>query len=60
VGALLVSRVATATIFFGVSPQDPIAIAGAVTILLGAASFAVALPTRRAAAVDAAVVLKRP
>ena len=59
-GALLLSQVATAAMFFGVSPQDPIAIGGAVAILIGAAILAVVVPTRRAAAVDAAVVLKRP
>ena len=59
-GALLVSQVATAALFFGVSPQDPIAIGGAIAILLGAAILAVVVPTRRAAAVDAAVVLKGP
>ncbi len=57
--ALLASRVVVATMFFGVSPQDPIAYAGAAVILLAAASLAVLLPTRRAAAVDAALVLRR-
>jgi hypothetical protein len=43
---------------FGVSPQDPIAYAGAAIVLLAAAMIAVLLPTRRAATVDAAAVLK--
>ena len=57
--ALLVSRVVAAAAFFGVSPQDPIAFAGAAVILLTAAILAVLAPTRRAAAVDAALVLRR-
>jgi predicted permease len=57
--ALLAGRVVAAAVFFGVSPQDPIAFAGAAGILLGAATLAVLIPTRRAAAVDAAFVLRR-
>jgi predicted permease len=57
--ALLAGRVVVAAMFFGVSPQDPIALAGAVVILLVAATLAVLVPTRRAAAVDAALVLRR-
>jgi len=57
--ALLAGRVVAAAVFFGVSPQDPIAFAGAAVILLSAAILAVIVPTRRAAAVDAAVVLRR-
>lgn len=57
--ALLASRVVVAAMFFGVSPQDPIAFAGAAVILLAAAILAVLVPTRRAAAVDAAFVLRR-
>ena len=56
--ALLTSRL-VAGILFGVSPQDPIAFAGAAAILLGAATLAVLLPTRRAAAVDPAFVLRQ-
>lgn len=55
--ALLASRV-IAGVLFGVSPQDPIAFAGAAAILLAAATLAVLVPTRRAASVDAASVLK--
>lgn len=57
--ALLASRVVVAAMFFGVSPQDPMAFVGAGAILLAAAIVAVLVPTRRAAAVDAAVVLRR-
>jgi ABC-type antimicrobial peptide transport system permease subunit len=56
--ALLASRV-IAGILFGVSPQDPIAFAGAAVILLAAATLAVLVPTRRAAAVDPAFVLRQ-
>ena len=56
--AVLIGRVAVAAMFFGVSPQDPIALAVATAILLSAAMLAVLLPTRRAAAVDAASVLR--
>jgi putative ABC transport system permease protein len=57
--AMLASRVVRATMFFGVAPQDPVALAGAAAILFGAAMLAVLVPTRRAAAVDAAVVLRQ-
>lgn len=57
--ALLASRVVATVTFFGVSPQDPIALAGAAAILLAAATLAVVSPTRRAAATDAALVLRR-
>ena len=56
--ALLAIRAVVAGMFFGVSPQDPVAYAGAAVILLAAAIFAVMVPTRRAAAVDAAFVLR--
>jgi len=56
--AVLASRVVVAAMFFGVSPQDPFAFAGAAAILLAAAALAVLAPTRRAAAVDAAFVLR--
>ena len=57
--ALLASRVVVAAMFFGVSPQDPMAFVAAAVILLAAALLAVLVPTRRAAAVDAAFVLRR-
>jgi hypothetical protein len=57
--ALLASRLVLAVMFFGVSPRDPIAFVGAAAILLAAAVVAVLVPTRRAAAVDAALVLRQ-
>jgi hypothetical protein len=57
--ALLASRVVVAAVFFGVSPQDPMAFAAAAVILLAAAMLAVLVPTRRAAAVDAAIMLRQ-
>ena len=57
--ALLASRVVLAVMFFGVSPRDPIALVGAAVILVVAAILAVLVPTRRAASVDAAFVLKQ-
>jgi putative ABC transport system permease protein len=57
-GALLAGRLGAAFVFFGVSPHDPAAFAGAAAILLAAAMLAVLSPTRRAAAVDAAQVLR--
>jgi predicted permease len=57
--ALLASRVVVAAMFFGVSPQDPLAFLGAGALLLTAATLAVLVPARRAAAVDAACVLRR-
>jgi predicted permease len=56
--ALFVGRLMAATMLFGVSPRDPIAYAGAAAILLVAAMLAVLVPTRRAARVDAALVLR--
>jgi putative ABC transport system permease protein len=43
---------------FGVSPADPIAIAGAATVMLMAALAACYVPARRAAASDPIVVLR--
>ena len=57
--ALLASRVVAAAMLFGVSPQDPLAYAGAAVILLAAAILAVSVPTRRAAGVDPALVLRQ-
>jgi ABC-type antimicrobial peptide transport system permease subunit len=57
--ALLASRVVLAVMFFGVSPRDPIAFVGAAVVLIVAAILAVLVPTRRAASVDAAFVLKQ-
>ena len=57
--ALLASRVVVAAMFFGVSPRDPAAFAGAAAILLAAAILAVLVPTHRAATVDPACVLRQ-
>ena len=57
--ALLVSRIVGSALLFGVSPRDPLAFGGAAMILLVAAMLAVVMPTRRAAAVDAASVLRQ-
>lgn len=57
--AVLASRIVFAALFFGISPRDPIAFAGAAVILLLAAVLAVLMPTRRAASVDAAFVLRQ-
>ena len=57
--ALLVGRVVASTMLFGVSPRDPVAFAGAAGVLLAAATLAVLAPARRAAATDAALVLRR-
>ncbi|HEY0876402.1 MAG TPA: FtsX-like permease family protein [Vicinamibacterales bacterium] len=57
--ALLAGRVVASAAFFGVSPQDPLAFAGASVILLAAAILAVLAPARRAASVDPAFVLRR-
>jgi putative ABC transport system permease protein len=57
--ALAAGRVLGAAVFFGVSPHDPLAFAGAAVVLLAASMLAVLAPTRRAAAVDAASVLMR-
>jgi predicted permease len=46
-------------VLFGVRPSDPLALAGAVVLLLGAAIVAVVVPTRHAARVDPASVLRQ-
>jgi predicted permease len=56
-GALLAGRF-LAGMLYGVSAHDPIALAAATGVLLAAAGLAVYLPTRRAAAVDPAIVLR--
>jgi putative ABC transport system permease protein len=57
--AFVAGQVVVAAIFFGVSPQDPVAFAGASVFLLAAATLAVLSPTRRAATADPAFVLRR-
>jgi len=44
--------------FYGVSPEDPIALSGALLLLLGSALAAVLIPARRATRINPAQVLK--
>jgi predicted permease len=57
-GALGATRILT-TFLYGVSPRDPVAVGGAVLILLAAAAVAASVPTRRATRVDPVEVLRR-
>jgi ABC-type antimicrobial peptide transport system permease subunit len=57
--AILIGQVVIAAVFFGVSPNDPLALGGAIATLLAAAILAVLVPTRRAVELDPATVLKR-
>jgi predicted permease len=57
VGAYVVARW-TSSLFFGVSASDPLALAGASLLLLGAAAVATAYPTRRALRVEPADALR--
>jgi predicted lysophospholipase L1 biosynthesis ABC-type transport system permease subunit len=58
VAALLAGRVIAGTLY-GVSPGDPLALGAAAVLLLGSAGLAALIPTRRAAAVDPAFVLRQ-
>jgi len=51
-GAALVATRSIATVLFGVSPHDPMALAAVTVILLGVALIACWLPAHRAAAID--------
>jgi ABC-type antimicrobial peptide transport system permease subunit len=57
VGAALGSRVLTG-VLYGLSPVDPLTFAAALILLLAASTGAVVLPTRRAAEIDPAAVLR--
>jgi hypothetical protein len=57
-GGLLLARFLLEPFIFGLSPQDPVTIAGVVVILLVVASAASLLPALRTARVDPAEVLK--
>ena len=57
VAALLASR-AIAGVLYGLSSLDPVSFGSALILLLGAASCAVVLPSRRAASLDPAILLR--
>jgi putative ABC transport system permease protein len=57
--ALGVSRL-LATLLYGVEPTDPLAMAGAVAVLLVVGLLAAFIPARRASLTDPAVVLRQP
>lgn len=57
VGALALMHL-TQSLLFGVQPIDPLVIATAMAVLLGAAIVAAGLPVRRAAAIDPMVALR--
>jgi putative ABC transport system permease protein len=56
-GAIWLTRMMT-TMLFGVTPGDPVTLAGAATLLLAAAAVACYLPARRATTVDPLIVLR--
>jgi ABC-type antimicrobial peptide transport system permease subunit len=56
-GALAVSRV-IAALLYGVTPGDPLTLAGVAALLGGVAIFASYLPARRAARVDPMMALR--
>lgn len=56
-GAGALSRL-VASLLFGTSPLDPLALAGAAVVLLACCAAALVLPARRAAAVDPAETLR--
>jgi putative ABC transport system permease protein len=57
--ALGVSRL-LAALLYGVEPTDPIAMAGALLVLLLVGMLAALVPARRASLTDPAVVLRQP
>jgi ABC-type antimicrobial peptide transport system permease subunit len=57
IAALFVTRVLS-SLLYGVRATDPLALAGAVIVLLGVGAFAAFVPARRASLTDPAVVLR--
>jgi predicted permease len=49
-----------ASLLYGVQPTDPVAIGGAIVVLLGVGVLAAFVPARRASLLDPAVVLRQP
>ncbi len=58
VAGLVLARVLLEPFIFGLSPQDPVTLAGVVLVLLIVSSSASLLPAMRTARVDPAEVLK--
>jgi ABC-type antimicrobial peptide transport system permease subunit len=57
IGAILAARLAH-TLFFGVSPTDPLSLVASVVVLLLAATVGCLIPARRAARVDPVIALR--
>jgi putative ABC transport system permease protein len=57
--AIFASRL-LASLLYGVQPTDPVAMAGAVAVLLAVGMLAAFVPARRASLTDPAVVLRQP
>src|SRR5262245_24887115 len=55
--AIAASRL-VASLLFGLTPNDPLAMAGAMTVMLVVSAFAGYLPARRASKVDPMVALR--
>jgi putative ABC transport system permease protein len=58
-GAIGASRL-LASLLYGVQPTDPLAMAGAVAVLLAVGMLAAFVPARRASLTDPAIVLRQP
>jgi predicted permease len=58
-GAMAASRL-LASLLYGVQPTDPLAMAGAVAVLLVVGMLAAFMPARRASLTDPAIVLRQP
>jgi predicted permease len=60
VGLALGASRLLASLLYGVQPTDPVAMAGAIAVLLAVGMLAAFVPARRASLVDPAVVLRQP